>query len=164
MPTSTLNLGKVKGDAATITIKQVNTVSPTSNATVVNDGTTDDVQLVFGIPQGIQGLTGPIGPIGPIGPSIESLVINETGTARTLALSDVNQYIRCTNVSQIDITIPAEPAVSWPVGAVIYFRRVAGAISIAGDIGVTLTGSSASILANQNFAIKRVGANSWDLI
>ena len=68
MPTSTLNLGKVKGDAATITIKQVNTVSPTSNATVVNDGTTDDVQLVFGIPQGIQGLTGPIGPIGPCGP------------------------------------------------------------------------------------------------
>lgn len=162
-----LNLGKVKGDkgdkgdAATITVGTVATVVPTDPAEVENGGTSGAAVLNFKIPQGIQGQTG------PMGPAIESLIINEGTTARTLSLTDVNQYIRCTNASQTTITIPAEASVSWPTGTVIYFRRANGPIEIipAPASGVTITGeSSQSILVNQNFAIKKVGTNVWDLI
>lgn len=161
----TVNLGRVKGDkgdkgdAATIAVGTVTTLPAGSSATITNQGDENDAILQFGIPQGIQG------EIGPIGPAIESLVINETSTARTLSTADENQYIRCTNASQTTVTIPPEAIQPWSDGAVIYFRRVGGAILIQPGTNVTISGEpSSSILANQNFAIKKVGTNIWDLI
>jgi hypothetical protein len=107
-------------------------------------------------------------PTGAVGPSIESLIITETTTARTLALTDTNQYIRCTHVSQTSITVPPESVVPWTAGTTIYFRRgsTAGAISLAAGSGVTINGGSLAptILADQNFAIKKVDTNIWDFI
>jgi hypothetical protein len=119
-------------------------------------------------PQGLKGDTGDTGAVGPIGPSIESLIINEATTARTLSLTDTNQYIRCTNVSQTFVTVPPESAVAWTAGAVVYFRRAstAGAISLTAGSGVTINNGSIAptILADQNFALKKIGTNTWDLI
>jgi hypothetical protein len=96
------------------------------------------------------------------------LIITESTTARTLALSDTNQYIICSNVSQTFVTVPPESAVPWTAGAVVYFRRAAtaGAINLAAGAGVTINNGSLAptILINQNFAIKKVGTNIWDLI
>jgi hypothetical protein len=120
---------------------------------------------------GNTGATGPqgeTGTVGPIGPSIESFIITETTTARTLALSDTNQYIRCTNVGQTFVTVPPESSVAWTAGAVVYFRRAttAGAINLTAGAGVTINNVSIAptIIADQNFAIKKVGTNIWDLI
>lgn len=109
-----------------------------------------------------------IGATGAVGPSIESLIITEITTARTLALTDTNQYIRCTNASQIAITVPPESSVAWTAGATIYFRRdaAAGAISLVAGAGVTINNFAAapSVLADNNFAIKKVGTDIWDFI
>lgn len=44
-----------KGDPATVSIEEVNTVDPNQDATVENVGTPSDVRLVFNIPRGVQG-------------------------------------------------------------------------------------------------------------
>ena len=44
-----------KGDPATVSIEEVNTVGPDQDATVENVGTPSDVRLVFNIPKGEQG-------------------------------------------------------------------------------------------------------------
>ena len=46
-----------KGDAATVKIVNVITVESDAEASVVNVGTDDDVQLVFNIPRGVPGIT-----------------------------------------------------------------------------------------------------------
>lgn len=163
----TVNLGRVKGDAATITAGTITIGTPESTASVTNSGTLGDAVFDFNIPRGFTGEKGDKGDQGDIGPSIESLVINETATARTLALTDINQYIRCSHPEQTTITVPLDTAVGWSLGDVVYFRRVSGAgpIFISTANGITVSGEqSQTILENQNFAIKRVGTNSWDLI
>ena len=55
------------GEAATITVGSVTTVSSEYPATVTNSGTSSAAVLDFQIPQGIQGETGATGPQGPAG-------------------------------------------------------------------------------------------------
>lgn len=49
------NIKGKKGDAATIKVGDVTTLSPNQNATVSNGGTVNDAVLNFGIPQGVKG-------------------------------------------------------------------------------------------------------------
>lgn len=85
------NIGKLaikgdEGDAGTITVGEVSTVSSTDEASVENVGTATDAIFNFKIPrgekgdkgvegprglQGVQGPTGPAGPTGPQGPQGE---------------------------------------------------------------------------------------------
>ena len=94
-------------------------------------------------------------------------IITETTTARTLALTDKNAYIRCTNASPITITIPLQSAVAWDEATSISIRRAtgAGAITLAGISGVTISGNTASSVAAEGvFAIVRTGLNTWDFV
>lgn len=150
------------GVAATVSAGNTTTGSAGSSASVSNSGNTSAAVFEFTIPRGNTGDTG------PIGPSIESLIITEATTARTLVLADTNQYIRCTNVDQTTITVPLESSVAWTAGAVVYFRRdtTAGAIQLAGASGVTINNfaTAATVLADNNFAIKKIGTDIWDFI
>ena len=143
-------------------VLSIGTVSSGSLPVVTISGTSPNQTLDFILQKGDDGTPG------PIGPSIESLIITEVTTARTLALSDTNQYIRCTNVSQTTITVPLESAVPWTNGTTIYFRRdtLAGAIQLSPAAGVTINNfaAAATILADNNFAIKKIGTNIWDFI
>jgi hypothetical protein len=162
IPTGATGATGNTGTAATITVGSVATGAAGSSVMINNSGTSAAAVFDFSIPKGDTGETG------PIGPSIESLIITEITTARTLALTDTNQYIRCTNVSQTFVTVPPESEVAWTEGAVVYFRRdsTAGAISLTAGSGVTINNGSIAptISADQNFAIKKIGTNTWDLI
>lgn len=61
--------GGTPGQAATVTVGTTTTLSPGSQATVTNSGTTSAAVLNFGIPQGKQGQQGIQGPTGPTGPA-----------------------------------------------------------------------------------------------
>lgn len=87
-------------------------------------------------------------------------------TARTLALADIGNYIRCTHASGCVITIPQQTTVAWPDGSIIYIRRAtgAGAITLAGS-GITYNDSGvAGITAGQSFALRKAATDSWDFI
>ena len=92
-------------------------------------------------------------------------VITEATTARTLALTDAGDYIRCVNAGTTTITVPTNAAVPFVIGAEIVFRRAGGPLAIA-NAGVTVNNSAlvATVAANGNFALKKVATDTWDAI
>jgi hypothetical protein len=88
--------------------------------------------------------------------------VNETTTARTLALSDANAFIAVTVAGAATITVPTNASVAFPVGTVItIFAQGAGGVTISPVSGtVTITGTAT---AAQNICRKiiKTGENTW---
>lgn len=95
-----------------------------------------------------------------------SPIVTESGTARTLQLSDRNCYIRCTSGSATTITVPPESSVAFTTATEVHlFRAGAGTLTVAPGSGVTINAAALSISAQYKAAtLKKVGANAWDLI
>ena len=82
------------GQAATVTVGTTTTLSPGSQATVTNSGTTSAAVLNFGIPQGAQGPTGPTGPAGADGENaVAALTPRGDYSAAASPSYVVNDYI-----------------------------------------------------------------------
>ena len=101
------------------------------------------------------------------GGGAELTEVTESSTSRTLALSDVDCYIRLTNASACAITLPPESSVSWVSGNTIYFRIAnTGTPTITGS-GVTINGVDNIPYFSQHstFAIRKTATTDvWDLI
>lgn len=96
-------------------------------------------------------------------------IITESTTSRTLALTDAGDFIETTNSSAVTITIPTNASVAFTIGTEIdFFQYGTGALTIVGDTGVTLNGTSggsATILAQWKGAtIKKRGTNEWIIV
>ena len=100
--------------------------------------------------------------------SFKYSVLPNAASTLTLGLTYVGKYIQCSSATQTDVTLRSQSVVSWPTDSIIYFRRQTGAgpIYIITDTGVVVNGKSfaPTVLENQNFALKRVALNIWDLI
>lgn len=85
--------------AATISVGNTTTTDPSSDATVTNSGTNENVILNFSIPRGSVGATGPTGPMGPqgnVGP------IGLTGpTGPTETYKSVNNKFQIITITEI---------------------------------------------------------------
>lgn len=91
-------------------------------------------------------------------------VNDQTGTAYTLALSDVGKDVRCTNDAAVTLTVPAAAVVAFPIGATIPFSQ-------GGAGGVTATSDGTSIIRAPNGAstsaqydarmLEYLGADEW---
>lgn len=67
----------------------------------------------------------------------------QTGTSYTLVLDDAGKLVTLNNASPVDLTVPSNASVAFPVGAVIAVAQLgAGLVSIAGDTGVTINGAT----------------------
>jgi hypothetical protein len=82
-----------KGDAATIAIGEVTTLSPGSEATVVNAGTESEAVFDFGIPRGADGTDGDDG---------------EDGAAATIAVGSVNTLAAGSSATFENVGTPTE--------------------------------------------------------
>ena len=70
-------------------------------------------------------------------------IVQVTDATKTLALSDRNTIQECNRGTSQTITIPLNATVAYDVGTVIVFEQIgAGAVSVNGDTGVTVNGSS----------------------
>ena len=92
----------------------------------------------------------------------------ETGTARTLSLTDAGTFISAENVGGTEVTIPTNASVEFTTGTEIDFiQKTEGALSITGDTGVTLNGELASagtvtVTAQWGgVTIKLIATNEW---
>jgi hypothetical protein len=96
-------------------------------------------------------------------------VVDEAGTARTLALADAEKYIRTSSASNVTIAIPSEASVAFPVGTTIAFEQAAaGTVTVVeGESGVTLNCHAALTPTTAGeFAvaqIKKVGGDEWTI-
>jgi hypothetical protein len=95
-------------------------------------------------------------------------IITESTTARVLALTDANTYIRHTNASASTVTVAPQSSVAWAASTEVYIRRAAaGNLTLTPGSGVTLNAPSGGTLVLTNgmsVGLKRVAENVWDVI
>lgn len=95
-------------------------------------------------------------------------VVEYTGTAKTLSLTDINTIIDCTSSSAVAITIPPQSAVTWTSDAEIHVRMSGtGVVSIAVGAGVTIPPLAAPIALSGQGAmvtLKRRSSDVWALV
>jgi hypothetical protein len=101
--------------------------------------------------------------------TIEVGGVNEqTGTTYTLALSDNENWVRCTNGSAITLTIAPYNTIALPVNAEITIvQGGAGTVTVTAGSGVTLESiAGAHALSGQNAGatLKQRATNIWVLI
>jgi hypothetical protein len=99
----------------------------------------------------------------------DKLATFETISAsHTLVLTDKDKVLECTNSSAIDITIPTEASINFPVGTQIaVLRNGAGTVTFAGASGVTVNSKdSALAIAGQyaSAALLKIDTDEWQLV
>ena len=127
MPTSTVNLGRVKGDAATITVGNVTMGESGSNpiisARVTPGGTSGDKTLDFTIP------------MGPVGPQPSITIVNDSTNSITLSNQNNNAIIRCTATNSVLVTVPSTLATGF---SCMVIQAGTGQITFVQGSGATL--------------------------
>lgn len=95
-------------------------------------------------------------------------VVTYAGTAKTLALTDINTIIDCTSGSAVTITIPPQSSVTWTADAEIHVRMSGtGQVSIAVGSGVTVPPLTAPVSLGGRGAVvtlKRRSADVWAVV
>lgn len=86
--------------------------------------------------------------------------------AYTLVLADSGKYIRMTSAAAVNLTVPTNASVAFPVGTVIQIRQAAaGQITVVASGGVTVNTAETLKLRKQGStaALVKVDTNAWDL-
>jgi hypothetical protein len=99
--------------------------------------------------------------------AIATSVINDSATARTLALTDANDYIRFTSASATVLTVPLNSTVAFLIGTKVDFiQNGAGQVSVVAAGGVTINKAEGLKIAARykGASLIKVGADEWDLI
>jgi hypothetical protein len=92
---------------------------------------------------------------------------NQNGSgasAYTFVLADATRLTVATNAAAKTFTIPPQTAVTWPNDTIIRVLNTgAGALTIAGGLGVTVTNAAKTLLQYESAALVRTGSNAWTL-
>lgn len=93
-------------------------------------------------------------------------IITEATTSRTLATADAWDYIRLTNATSCDITVPDNADDPIPVGTHIYLRSSGtGIYTIVEDTAVTVhPPSGGTLVLAGDAALIKVATDEWDLV
>lgn len=89
----------------------------------------------------------------------------QTGTSYTFALLDAAKVVTSNNAAAVTFTIPPQVDVVWTTGATLTVANYgAGAVTIAGGAGVTVTNAGATIGQFSSASIIRTASNAWTVI
>jgi len=97
----------------------------------------------------------------------QNITLNaQTGTTYTLVLTDNGRLVTLSNASAITLTVPTNASVAYATGAVINIQQIgAGQVTVAGDTGVTVTGTGTKLRTQYSAAaLVKTGTDSWTLI
>jgi hypothetical protein len=102
----------------------------------------------------------------------QNLTLNaQTGTTYTLVLTDNGRLVTLSNASAIAVTVPLNSSVAYATGAIVNIQQIgAGAVTIQGASGVTITSTGATATAPITRAqysaasIIKTGTDSWTVI
>lgn len=90
-------------------------------------------------------------------------VQEDSTTTRTLGLGDLGKWIEATNASGLEVTVPPQSDVSWPLNAEIHGCGDTNAVTFVEGSGVTVKALSA-IGPSMVWTLKRVDTDEWRLI
>ena len=90
----------------------------------------------------------------------------QSGTTYTLALSDLNSIVRCSNASAITLSIPLNSSVNFQIGSVVYVEQTgAGTVTISPVAGVTINPTARKTpFQNGIITLVQVATNVWNVI
>lgn len=102
----------------------------------------------------------------------QNLTLNaQTGTTYTLVLTDNGRLVTLSNAAAIAVTVPLNSSVAYATGAIVNIQQIgAGAVTIQGASGVTITSTGATATAPVTRAqysaasIIKTGTDSWTVI
>jgi hypothetical protein len=102
----------------------------------------------------------------------QNITLNaQTNTTYTLVLTDNGRLVTLNNASPITVTVPLNSSVAFATGAIINIQQIgAGAVTIQGASGVTITSTGATATAPVTRAqysaasIIKTGTDSWTVI
>jgi len=139
------------GNPKTVTAQAIADLAPVGDITAVTAG---------------DGLTG-----GGTSGSVELALdrdlptLEDTTTARTLALTDAGQLVRMNNAGATTVTVPPNSSVAFAVGAqVIVAAMGAGAVTVAAGAGVTLRSKDAALGVDGQYATAscvKIATDEW---
>lgn len=93
------------------------------------------------------------------------VILNRTSTSYTFGTSDARRMVTSSNASPVTFTIPPQSSVAWDNNTILRVANYgAGALSIAGGSGVTVTNSSSTLSQYQSAMIVRTSSNAWTVI
>jgi len=90
-----------------------------------------------------------------------------TSNPYTLILSDAEKYLRFSDTSQFDVTVPAESTSNFTTGSIITIeQRNTGRVKVLPASGVTLNYYGGQYTAGQYAIVQiiKVGTDTWTLI
>jgi len=79
------------------------------------------------------------------------------------ALSDANKLLRFTEAS-VAVTIPVEADTDFATGTVLRFRFAGTGTHTITTTGLTINGTIPTLSQNSEIALRKVGADEWDVI
>jgi hypothetical protein len=89
----------------------------------------------------------------------------QANTTYTFALADARRLTTATNAGAKTFTIPPQTSVAWANNSIIRVVNYgAGALTINGGSGVTVTNTATTLGQFQSAAAIRTGSNAWTLI
>jgi len=95
-----------------------------------------------------------------------SLPVNtQAGTTYTFVLADDARLTAATSASAKTFTVPPQSSVVWTANDIIRVVNYgAGALTINGGVGVTVTNTASTIAQFQSAAVIRTAENAWTLV
>ena len=97
---------------------------------------------------------------------VKVLPINTQAGAYTVALTDASGYVRMTSATEVNLTVPPNATVAFPIGSVIQVRQAgAGQVTVVEGSGVTVTSSESKKFRKQGstIALIKVATDTWDM-
>jgi hypothetical protein len=95
--------------------------------------------------------------------------INTETASYTLVADDAGKVVRMNSGSAVDLTVPEDASVDFPVGTVVEVRQVgAGTVTIVEDSGVTVHPEDGLTLELRGryagVSLHKVGADEWEAV
>jgi hypothetical protein len=85
-------------------------------------------------------------------------------TAYTLQLTDRDKVVNMNNGTDVQVIIPNDSTVNFPVGSVVHINRTgAGNVTLTKEAGVTTT-KSGNMFANEELLVRKRAANNWIVV
>lgn len=88
---------------------------------------------------------------------------NEATSPYTLVLGDANTVLRFT-ANNAAVTVPVEASVNFPVGTVVKIRQAGTGTLVLTTTSLTINGTVPSLAQHVEFSLRKVGADTWDVL
>jgi len=94
-------------------------------------------------------------------------IVQYTGATTTLSLSDAGKLLKLDRATAMDLQIPLNGAVAFPIGTqILMMQHGAGQVTVTHSVGVTLRSSGGKTKLAAQYArgsLIKIGTNEWVL-